>query len=65
VQKIRGKRENGGILKMKKNTEKQTGDRGKTGAGAPPKGVFKRIADAERQSGVTRIVRHTQPENLK
>jgi hypothetical protein len=50
---------------VKKETEKQTGDRGKTGAGVPPKGVFKRIADAQRQSGATRIIRHTQPENLK
>lgn len=44
---------------MKKGTEKQTGDRGKTGAGVRPTGVFKRIADAQRESGVKKIVRHT------
>ncbi len=44
---------------MKKGTEKQAGDRGKIGAGAPPKGVFKRIADAEKASGEKKIIRHT------
>lgn len=42
---------------MKKTTEKQTG--GKIGAGVPPKGVFKRIAAAEKASGEKRIIRHT------
>jgi hypothetical protein len=42
------------------------GSRGaKTGVGAKATGIFKRIADAERQSGMKRITRHTQPENLK
>lgn len=45
--------------------EKTAGDRGKIGAGVKPTGVFKRIADAERQSGMKRIVRHTAAENLK
>lgn len=41
-------------------------DRGKKiGAGVKPTGVFKRIADAERQSGMKKIIRHTQPDNLK
>ena len=44
-------------------TEKMGG--GKRGEGVPPKGVFKRIADADKKSGVRDIVRHTQPENLK
>jgi hypothetical protein len=45
--------------------EKTTGDRGKTGAGVKPVGVFRRIADAQRQSGVPQRIRHTQPDNLK
>ncbi len=46
---------------MKKGTEKQTGDRGKTGAGVSPKpkGVFARIAQAEKASGEKKIIRHT------
>lgn len=53
---------------MKRDTGRSTGkagDRGKIGAGVPPKGVFKRIADADRQSGVKNIVRHTSSENAK
>ncbi len=49
---------------MTRTTEK-AGDRRKVGAGVPPKGVFKRIADAERASGIPQHVRHTQPDNLK
>lgn len=40
-------------------------DRGKIGAGVKPTGVFRRIADAEKQSGMRRIIRHTNPETLK
>jgi hypothetical protein len=50
---------------MKKGTEKQTGDRGKTGAGLRPTGVFKRIADADKKSGVADRVRHTSSENCR
>jgi hypothetical protein len=53
---------------MKRDTGRSTekaGDRCKIGAGVPPKGVFKRIADAERNSGIPQRIRHTNPENLK
>jgi hypothetical protein len=50
---------------MNKPTGKQQGGPGKVGAGASPTGVFKRVADAERKSGVKRIVRHTSSENAK
>jgi hypothetical protein len=50
---------------MSKPTGKQQVGPGKVGAGARPTGVFKRVADAERQSGVKRIVRHTSSENAK
>lgn len=39
--------------------EKATGDRGKIGAGVKPTGIFKRISDAEKQSGMKKIIRHT------
>jgi hypothetical protein len=45
---------------MKKGTDKQAGDRGKTGAG-----VFKRIGLADKQSGVADRVRHTAQANVK
>jgi hypothetical protein len=35
------------------------GNRTKIGAGVPPKGVFKRIAAAQKASGEKRIIRHT------
>ena len=41
---------------MKKGSEQKGG---KTGAGVPPKGVFQRIAQAEKQSGEKKIIRHT------
>jgi hypothetical protein len=34
-------------------------DSRKIGAGVRPTGVFKRIADAEKQSGMKKIIRHT------
>jgi hypothetical protein len=43
--------------------EKTRADRGKIGAGVKPTGVFKRISDAERQSGMKRIIRHTVPDS--
>jgi len=42
-------------------TEKMGG--GKRGAGVTPKGVFKRIADSDRKTGVRDIRRDTQPGN--
>ena len=35
------------------------GNRSKIGAGVPPKGVFRRIAAAQKASGEKRIIRHT------
>jgi hypothetical protein len=48
---------------MKKPTAKQQARPGKVGT--RPTGVFKRIADAERQSGAERIVHNTSSENAK
>ncbi len=42
---------------MKKEIEKQTGDRGKTAGKAT--GVFARIAAAQKASGEKKIIRHT------
>lgn len=42
-----------------------TGKGRKVGAGVKPTGVFSRIAAAEKKSGMTKIIRHTQPENLR
>jgi hypothetical protein len=47
-----------------RSTEKPAGNP-KVGAGVKPTGVFKRIADADRKSGVADRVRHTQPDNCK